>query len=170
MLACKILFHVWLLYSCIVKCIVFGYWLMIYYNWFYFNREGFGYVDNILTWSHFTKWQSFCQTHAVHWTDKENITHLTKYFLTFARLTFALTLSIVCQLGILSKNINKFERVQRRATKLVPGLVKLPYKTRLQHLDLYSIYCHRQEFTKLMMNHLTRVSPASSVVSPEAMT
>jgi len=63
----------------------------------------------------------------------------------------------------LAKNIDKLDRVQQKTTKLVPGLTHLPYEERLKHLDLYSLYCHRQrgdliEVYKLI-NHLSRVSP-----------
>ena len=62
----------------------------------------------------------------------------------------------------LAKNIDKLERIQQRATKLVPELSHLPYEARLQHLNLYSLYCRRQrgdliEVYKLI-NHPNRVS------------
>ena len=60
----------------------------------------------------------------------------------------------------LARNIDKFERIQQRATKLVPELAQLPYEARLQHLNLYSLYCRRQrgdliEVYKLI-NHLKK--------------
>ena len=63
----------------------------------------------------------------------------------------------------LARNIDKLERIQQRATKLVPELAHLPYKARLQHLHLYYLYCRRQrgdliEVYKLI-NHLNRVPP-----------
>ena len=46
---------------------------------------------------------------------------------------------------ILAKGIDTIEKVQpHRYTKLVTALADLPYKDRLKHLDLYSLYCKRQ--------------------------
>ena len=47
--------------------------------------------------------------------------------------------------------------------KLVPELAQLPYKVRLHHLKLFSLYCQRQrgdliEVYKLI-NHLNIISP-----------
>ena len=39
----------------------------------------------------------------------------------------------------LARNIDKLERIQQRATKLVPELAHLPYEARLQHFNLYSL-------------------------------
>ena len=44
----------------------------------------------------------------------------------------------------LARNIDKLERTQQRATKLVPELAHLPYEARSQHINLYSLYCRRQ--------------------------
>ena len=74
----------------------------------------------------------------------------------------------------LAKNIDKLEHMQQRSTKLVPGLAHLPYETRLQHLDLYSLYCHRQwgdliKFLNWWTTWLEIHSSLLSAVSPEAM-
>ena len=58
----------------------------------------------------------------------------------------------------LARNIDKLERIQQRAIKLVPELAQLPYEVRLHHLNLFSLYCRRQrgdliEVYKLI-NHL----------------
>ena len=44
----------------------------------------------------------------------------------------------------LAKDIDLLEKVQRRATKLLPSLSNLPYESRLEKLDLYSLYCRRK--------------------------
>ena len=44
----------------------------------------------------------------------------------------------------LVKDIDLLEKVQRRATKLLPSLFDLPYETHLERLGLYSLYCRRQ--------------------------
>ena len=44
----------------------------------------------------------------------------------------------------LAKDIDLLEKVQRRATKLLPSLFDLSYETRLERLGLYSLYCRRQ--------------------------
>ena len=40
-------------------------------------------------------------------------------------------------------DIEAIEKIQKRATKLVISLRKLPYKERLQHLNLYSLKYRR---------------------------
>ena len=37
------------------------------------------------------------------------------------------------------KDVNKVERVQRRFTRMLPGLEKLSYRERLNRLGLYSL-------------------------------
>ena len=63
----------------------------------------------------------------------------------------------------LARNIDKLEQIQQRATKLVPELAQLPYEARLQHLNLYSLYCRRQrgDLTEVykLINHLNKISP-----------
>ena len=44
----------------------------------------------------------------------------------------------------LAKSTDKLEQIQQRATKLVPEIAHLPYEARLQHLNLYSLYCWTQ--------------------------
>ena len=44
-----------------------------------------------------------------------------------------------------AKDIDLLEKVQHQATKLIPQLANLPYKERLQILNLYSLYCRRQQ-------------------------
>ena len=41
----------------------------------------------------------------------------------------------------LAKDIDTLEKVQRHAMKYVQGLSHLPYETRLEKLDLYSLFC-----------------------------
>jgi len=97
---------------------------------------------------------------------KRTFTHLTKEsFLTLYKTYVRPHLEYCVPIWspYLAKNIDKLERIQQSATKLVPGLARLPYETRLQHLDLYSLYCRRQRGDMIevfkLMNHLTRVSP-----------
>ena len=44
----------------------------------------------------------------------------------------------------LAKDIDVLEKVQRRATKLIPSISTLSYEARLQELDLHSLFCRRQ--------------------------
>jgi len=44
----------------------------------------------------------------------------------------------------LARDIDTLEKVQRRATKLVPSISTLSYELRLNALNLYSLYCRRQ--------------------------
>ena len=55
------------------------------------------------------------------------------------------------------KDIDTLEKVQRRATKLVPSISALSYESRLNQLQLHSLYCRRQrsdliEVYKIMNN------------------
>ena len=43
----------------------------------------------------------------------------------------------------LKKDIEKIERVQRRATKMIPGLRRKSYDLRLKELDIYSLETRR---------------------------
>ena len=47
----------------------------------------------------------------------------------------------------LAKDMELLERVQIHATKLVRGLAKLSYESRLKFLGLYSLYCRHQRGT-----------------------
>ena len=44
----------------------------------------------------------------------------------------------------LARDIDTLEKVQRRAAKHLRGLAHLTYESRLETLDLYSLYCRRQ--------------------------
>ena len=56
------------------------------------------------------------------------------------------------------------EKVQHRATRMVPGLKRLPYEDRLRRLDIYSLTARRLrgdliETYKLYMDTLLLVTP-----------
>ena len=58
----------------------------------------------------------------------------------------------------LARDIDTLEKVQRRATKHLRGLAHLTYESRLEILDLYSLYCRRQrgdmiETYKILKRH-----------------
>ena len=44
----------------------------------------------------------------------------------------------------LAKDVDTLEKVQRHATKCLQGLAHLTYESRLETLDLYSLYCRHQ--------------------------
>ena len=57
-----------------------------------------------------------------------------------------------------AKDIDVLEKVQRRATKLIPSISTQPYETRLAKLNLHSLYCRRQrgdqiEVYKILNGH-----------------
>ena len=58
----------------------------------------------------------------------------------------------------LARDIDTLEKVQTRATKHLRGLAHLTYESRLEILDLYSLYCRRQrgdmiETYKILKRH-----------------
>ena len=58
----------------------------------------------------------------------------------------------------LARDIDTLEKVQRLATKHLRGLAHLTYESRLEILDLYSLYCRRQrgdmiETYKILKRH-----------------
>ena len=63
------------------------------------------------------------------------------------------------------------EKIQHRATKLIPQLAKLPYSQRIQNLDMYSLYCRRQrgdlvETFKILRQFLQVDSSSFFTLSP----
>ena len=56
----------------------------------------------------------------------------------------------------LAKDIDLLEKVQMRATKLVKGIGRFPYTTRLQKLGLYSLYCRRQRENLIETNKILK--------------
>ena len=70
-----------------------------------------------------------------------------------------------------AKAIDLLEKIQHRATKLVPELCNLPYEERLKQLNLHSLYCRRQrgdliETFKILINYLTIESSDFFTLSP----
>ena len=58
----------------------------------------------------------------------------------------------------LAKDIGALESIQRCATKLLPSITSLPYESRLQDFNIYSLYCRQQrgdliETYKLLHNY-----------------
>ena len=64
-------------------------------------------------------------------------------FMSAKRPSFALS-SKYLNSNILYKDNDLLEKIQHRATKLIPQLAKLPYSQCIQNLDMYSLYCRRQ--------------------------
>ena len=100
---------------------------------------------------------------------KRTFTHLTKesfliLYKTYVRPHLEYCVSIWNP--FLVQNIDKLEWIQQRATELVPELAQLPYETRLQHLDLLSLFCRRQRGDLIdvykIVNHLYRVHQTHS--------
>ena len=70
-----------------------------------------------------------------------------------------------------AKDIDLLEKIQHRATKLVPELCNLPYEERLKQLNLHSLYCRRQrgdliETFKILNNYLNIESSDFFTLSP----
>ena len=64
----------------------------------------------------------------------------------------------ILPIRITYRDIDTLEKVQRRATKHLRGLAHLTYESRLEILDLYSLYCRRQrgdmiETYKILKQH-----------------
>ena len=63
----------------------------------------------------------------------------------------------------LTKDVDKIERVQRRATKLVPQLKEMSYEDRLKSLDLFKLSERRTRGDMIsmykIMNHLYNIDP-----------
>jgi len=62
-----------------------------------------------------------------------------------------------------AKDIDMLEKIQHCATKLIPQLANLPYEERIQHLNMYSLYCRREcgdliETFKILKQHCTYLS------------
>ena len=74
----------------------------------------------------------------------------------------------------LARDIDKLEKIQQRATKLVPEIAHLPYELRLHHLNLYSLYCRRQRGALIdvykLVNNLSRVTPQPFFVFTNSVT
>ena len=53
--------------------------------------------------------------------------------------------------------------MQRRATKLIPSISTFSYETRLNHLQLHSLYCRRQRSNLIeaykIINNLCHITP-----------
>ena len=52
-------------------------------------------------------------------------------------------------------DINSLEKVQRRATRLVPAIAELPYEERLHHLQLPTLHYHRLRSDLILIFKLT---------------
>ena len=68
-----------------------------------------------------------------------------------------------CLVPLQKGDIEAIEKIQKRATKLVISLRKLPYKERLQHLNLYAVKYRRLrgdmiEVFKILKQCFTRIN------------
>ena len=70
-----------------------------------------------------------------------------------------------------AKDIDMLEKIQHRATKLIPQLANLPYEERIQNLNMYSLYCRHErgdliETFEILKQHLLIDSTKLFTLSP----
>ena len=75
----------------------------------------------------------------------------------------------------LARDIDILEKVQRRATKIVPSISTLSYESRLAQLNIHSLYCRRQrsdliEVYKILNGHYPIDSHSIFTMAPGSIT